>query len=86
MKNCRAGQHHITRRIRLIACISALGTAFMIALPKIAHAKNLTPPSVPGKLQVPEGNVPFLIGHAFGTQDYVCAASGAGVAFVLSTP
>jgi hypothetical protein len=33
-----------------------------------------------------DGNEAFLIGHAFGTQDYVCAASGAGVAFVLTTP
>jgi uncharacterized protein DUF3455 len=78
-------QYHITRRIRLIACVSALA-AFMIALPQAAHAKHLTPPSVPGRLQPPEGNEVFLIGHAFGTQDYVCAASGAGVAFVLTTP
>ena len=86
MKNHNTGQHHITRWIRLIACVSALGTAFMIALPHVAHAQNLTPPSVPDRLQVPEGNEVFLIGHAFGTQDYVCAASGAGVAFVLTTP
>jgi Protein of unknown function (DUF3455) len=90
MKNRNTGQHHITRRIRLIACISVLGTAFMIALPQVAHAQtqNLTPPSVPDRLQevIPEGNELFLIGHAFGTQDYVCAASGSGVAFVLTTP
>jgi hypothetical protein len=86
MKNHNTGQHYITRRIRLIARVGALGTAFMIALPQVAHAKNLTPPSVPDKLQVPEGNEVFLIGHAFGTQDYVCAASGSGVAFVLTTP
>ena len=84
MKNRDTGQYHVTRRI--IACISALGTAFMIALPHVAHAQNLTPPSVPDKLQPPEGSELFLIGHAFGTQDYVCAASGAGVAFVLTTP
>jgi len=41
---------------------------------------------VPGRLQPPEGNEAFLIGHAFGSQDYVCAASGSGVAFVLTTP
>ena len=86
MKNRTTGQHHITGRIRLIACMSVLGTAFMIALPQAAHAQQLTPPSVPGKLQPLEGNEVFLIGHAFGTQDYVCAASGSGVAFVLTTP
>ena len=86
MKNRNARQHHITHRIRLIACIGALGTACTIALPQAAHAEHLTPPSVPDRLQVPEGNEVFLIGHAFGTQDYVCAASGTGVAFVLTTP
>ena len=84
--NSRNTGHHITRRIRLIACISALGTAFVVALPQVGHAKNVTPPPVPDKLQVPEGNEAFLIGHAFGSQDYVCAASGSGVAFVLTTP
>ena len=59
--NVRCTGHHITRRIKLIACISALGTAFVVALPQV-------------------------IGHAFGSQDYVCAASGTGVAFVLTTP
>jgi hypothetical protein len=78
--------HHITRRIRLMACIGALGTAFVVALPQVGHAQNVTPPPVPGTLQVPEGNEAFLIGHAFGSQDYVCAASGSGVAFVLTTP
>ena len=84
--NVRSTGHHITRRIKLIACISALGMAFVVALPQVGHAQNVTPPPVPGTLQVPEGNEAFLIGHAFGSQDYVCAASGSGVAFVLTTP
>jgi hypothetical protein len=86
MKDRTIGQHHITRRIRLIACIGALATAVVITLPQVARAQNLTPPSVPVRIQVPEGNEVFFIGHAFGTQDYVCAPSGAGVAFVLTTP
>ena len=86
MKNRNTGQDRITRPSKLVAGIIAFGTAFIIALPQVAHAKSLRPPSVPDTLQVPEGNEPFLIGHAFGTQDYVCAASGPGVAFVLTTP
>src|SRR5262245_51375501 len=86
MKNRNTGEHYVTRRTRLIACISALGTAFLIALPHSAQAQDLAPPSVPDKIKVLDGSVPFLIGHAFGTQDYVCAASGQGVAFVLTTP
>jgi hypothetical protein len=84
--NIRNTGHHIARGIRLTVCISALGTAFVVALPQVGYAQQVTPPSVPGTLQVPEGNEPFLIGHAFGSQDYVCAASGSGVAFVLTTP
>jgi len=84
--NIRNTGHHITRRIRLMACIGALGTAFVVALPQVGHAQTVTPPPVPDRLQVPDGNEAFLIGHAFGSQDYVCAASGSGVAFVLTTP
>jgi hypothetical protein len=84
--NIRNTGHQITRRTRLIACIGALATAFVVALPQVGHAQNVTPPRVPGTLNPPEGNEAFLIGHAFGSQDYVCAASGSGVAFVLTTP
>jgi hypothetical protein len=86
MNNRNTGHHHITRRIKLISCIAALATAFIIALPQAAHAQGVTAPPVPDRLKVPEGNEAFLIGHAFGTQDYVCSASGSGVAFVLTTP
>ena len=74
------------KRIKHITFISALGMAFMIALPHVAHAQSLTPPPVPAILNPPDGSEVFLIGHAFGTQDYVCAPSGAGFAFVLTTP
>ena len=84
--NIRNTGHHITRRIRLIACMSALATAFVVALPQVGHAQNVTPPPVPDSFKVGEGDEAFLIGHAFGSQDYVCAASGSGVAFVLTTP
>ena len=86
--NIRNTGHQITRRIRLIACSGALASAFVVALPQIGHAQTVTPPPVPGRLQapIPEGSEAFLIGHAFGSQDYACAASGSGVAFVLTTP
>jgi len=84
--NIRNTGHLIARRIGLIARLGALGTVFVVALPQVGHAQNVTPPAVPDRLQVEEGNEAFLIGHAFGSQDYVCAASGSGVAFVLTTP
>ncbi len=84
--NIRNTGHNLARQIRLIACTGVLGTTFVVALPHVGHAQDVTPPSVPGTLQVPDGNEAFLIAHAFGSQDYVCAASGSGVAFVLTTP
>jgi len=85
MNICNTG-HLIARRIGFIARLGALGTVFVVALPQVGHAQNVTPPAVPDRLQVEEGNEAFLIGHAFASQDYVCAASGSGVAFVLTTP
>jgi len=84
--NIRNTGHHITRRIRLIACIGALVTAFVVALPQVGHAQNVIPPPVPGTLVPLDGSQAFLVAHAFGSQDYVCVASGSGVAFVLTTP
>jgi hypothetical protein len=37
-----------------------------------AQADPVTPPAVPGNIQVPAGNTAFLKGHAVGTQNYVC--------------
>jgi hypothetical protein len=51
--------------------------AFLIALPRIAHAQRPTPPPVPPEIEVPPGYRPFLAGHAVGTQGYVCVAVGA---------
>lgn len=63
--------------------------ACAIVLPKSARADEITPPDVPADLQVPEGNKAYLIGHAFGTQDYIClpsATAPSGFAFSLFTP
>ena len=85
--NIRNTGRHITRRIRPPRWHERSSRfVFVVALPQAGHAQTVTPPPVPGTLNVPEGNEAFLIGHAFGSQDYVCAASGSGVAFVLTTP
>jgi hypothetical protein len=88
MKNYNTKEQPTTRRIRLIACVTALGMAFTIALPRAAHADTVTPPPVPTNLQVPAPNQAFLVGHAFGTQNYVCLPSRSigHVAWTLFTP
>jgi len=41
---------------------------------------------VPSEIRVPAGNVPFLLGHASGTQNYVCQESASGFAWTLVAP
>jgi hypothetical protein len=60
---------------------------FVVAtLPQLARADDVTPPPVPRDLQVPRGNEAFLVGHAVGTQNYICLPSGSGFAWTLFTP
>ncbi|BDG02503.1 hypothetical protein AMOR_14990 [Anaeromyxobacter oryzae] len=60
--------------------------AVAVSLPRAAHADDVTPPDVPHDLQVPVGNTAFLVGHADGTQNYVCLPSSSGFAWTLFTP
>ena len=60
--------------------------AFAAWLPQPALADTITPPAVPDGLGVETGNKPFLVGHAFGTQNYICLPSGGGFAYSLFTP
>ena len=71
---------------RILLSATALAVAFTVSLPRAAHADRVTPPPVPEGLEVPEGNRAFLVGHALGTQDYVCLPSGSGFAWTLFTP
>jgi len=71
----------------LVAYTTALTLGLMVSLPQLAQAQSVTPPTVPdNKLQVEAGNEAFLVGHAVGTQNYVCKPVGAGVKFILFTP
>ena len=86
MRNFKAPESQTMRRILFIACATALTVAFMVSPAQPARAAAVTPPPVPANIQVPAGNKLFLVGHAVGTQNYVCLPSGAGVAFTLFTP
>jgi hypothetical protein len=82
-----AFKNHITRRVLFIVYATAFALGLMVSAPQLAHAQSVTPPVVPdNKLQVEPGNEAFLLGHAVGTQNYVCKPSGTGVRFVLFTP
>jgi hypothetical protein len=86
MKNPSTHEHQIARRILRGACAIGLSVALTLSLTQIAHAHRVKPPTVPGDIEVPPGNKAFLVGHAFGTQNYICLPSGTGFAFALFTP
>src|SRR5512147_1336378 len=76
-------KHTNTLLSSVMAAMAGLG---LMGAGQAAHAKHVTPPPVPANLDVPEGNTAYLVGHAIGTQNYVCLPSGAGFAYVLFTP
>jgi hypothetical protein len=70
------------------AAIAALAMSAALATPSLAAAQAVTPPAVPAAIEVPAPNQPYLLGHAFGTQNYVCVATTdiGHVAWTLFTP
>ena len=84
MKNSNTNKQRASRAFLLGAGVVALGTAFAVAVQ--AGHDRVTPPPVPAILEVEEGNEAFLVGHAIGTQNYVCLPSGNAFAWSLFTP
>lgn len=60
----------------LTAGAAALALTCFVSRPQPAYAEHVTPPAVPDDLKVPNGNTAYLVGHATGTQDYICLPSG----------
>lgn len=98
MRNSNVAESRTTRRPQLIAGATALAAALAFSLPHPACAGSVKPPDVPADIRVPEGNVPFLVGHATGTQNYIClpcpnastppeqCPDHSGFAWILFTP
>jgi hypothetical protein len=72
-----------TTRLASVLARNAIAVALGLAalLPGLAYADSPPPPTVPQAIQVPSGNVPFLLGHATGTQNYTCQRSSTGSGF-----
>jgi hypothetical protein len=60
--------------------------AFTTSLPWPSHADYIEPPTVPADIRVPAGNKLFLVGHAVGTQQYICLKPGTTTPWVLFGP
>lgn len=72
----RRAAHIVFGTMTIVACTATVRAAGPVIV---------TPP-VPAKLEVEAGNTAFVIGHALGTQNYVCVPSGAGFAWTLFGP
>jgi uncharacterized protein DUF3455 len=98
MDHVDAPKDHSTQRMLLVACAAALAVGLTVSLPQAAHADSVTPPLVPAEIAVPAGNKAFLVGHAVGTQNYIClpcpnasttagqCPDTSGFAWILFTP
>src|SRR5262245_22315277 len=63
------------RRLLVVARATALAVA-LVTVPPPAFAGDPPVPPVPATIQVPAGNKVYLVGHAVGTQNYICLSSG----------
>jgi hypothetical protein len=83
--NVKLGYHVTnTPRVRsLFVAILMLGCAFGTAAH--ARAQRITPPTTPSAITPPAGNSAFLVGHAVGTQGYVCLPATTGASTVSWT-
>jgi hypothetical protein len=86
MKDCTSPSSQAGLRTTRIACAAAVVVTVAATLPGAAHAAHPIPPAVPDNIQVPAGSEAFLVGHAYGTQNYICLPSGSGFAWILFTP
>ena len=96
MKNCHENKRKTATGVLLIAGITALSVVFTSTLPRAAQiesqahafpAQNIAVPPLPPDLEeVPPPHRVTFVGHAIGTQNYVCLPSGSGVAWTLFTP
>ena len=58
--------------------MAVLGLVCAFGTVSNAAAQRVTPPTTPIDIAVPEGNSPFLVGHAVGTQGYTCLPTANG--------
>jgi len=86
MKHRHAHANQPTRRILLLTCVTALTGVLLAPIQPADANRVLVSPTVPPNLEVSAGNKLFLVGHAVGTQQYICLPSGSSFAWTLFGP
>jgi hypothetical protein len=71
---------------RWMTFLAALAGTCLALLPQWLYAHGLPLPPLPSDLEVPAGHRPFLLGHATGTQNYMCLPSDSGFVWVFVGP
>ena len=77
MKNTPNQRQQNTTRLRTLT-VAALALGCALIMVAGAEAQSLTPPATPTGITPPPGNSLFLVGHAVGTQGYICLPTAAG--------
>ena len=72
MKHCQTPTPQNTLRRRLTTYFVALTGACLAMLPQGLYASDSLASPLPIEIEVPAGHMPFLRGHAVGTQNYMC--------------
>ena len=66
--------------------LTVLIVGLMVASAQTHGGHRVIVPPVPAGIEVSADNKAFLVGHAYGTQNYICLPSGASFAWSLFTP
>src|ERR1700733_8067334 len=74
----------LSRVIRAgVAAVTLVMFVGLMAPAALALDERVTPPATPAAITPPPGNIPFLMGHARGTQGYLCLPLGSGASWTV---
>ena len=68
----RSYLQHVVLSAAAVAALALTSSISSGGLALAADKPDLTPPVVPPAIQVPPGNTAYILGHATGTQGYIC--------------
>jgi hypothetical protein len=72
-----------TKRFRSLL-VGALVLGYILGAGSHAAAQKVMPPNTPEAITPPAGNSAFLVGHAVGTQGYVCLPTSTGASWTVN--